>query len=363
VPKLEDWDDRAREVLCATARGRMAWNYYRSGARDEATLRANRAAFARCDLVPRVLTAVGEPDPATTVLGDRIGFPVVVAPMAFQALVHPDGEAATRRGATAAGTAMALSTLSTTAVEGVVAAGGSGPGTWFQLYVYRDRGITAELVARAEAAGCRALLWTVDAPVLGTREADEAGGFHLPPDLALRNVAAPGTTLVPAGVGSGLSAYVRAMLDPALGWADLDWLAGRTRLPILLKGVLHPHDAVEGVKRGAAGVVVSNHGGRQLDHAIPSLDALPPIAEALAALPGDPTVLMDGGIRRGTDVLKARLAGAQAVLLGRPVLWGLAVDGAEGVAAILGQLRAEIVEAMALYGWRSWPQRTSNVTF
>ena len=355
MTRLDDWEDQARAVLCATPRGRMAWNYYRSGARDEATLRANRAAFAACDLVPRILRGVGEPDPSTHLLGERVALPVVVAPMAFQALAHPEGEAATRRGASKAGTLLGLSTLSTTAVEDVVAAGTHG--TWFQLYVYRDRGITAELVARAEAAGCTALLWTVDAPVLGTREADEAGGFHLPPDLVLRNLAAPGASVVPSGSGSGLAAYVRAMLDPGLSWADLDWLVARTRLPILVKGVLHPDDAVEAVNRGAAGVVVSNHGGRQLDHAIPSLAAVPPIAHALAGLPGAPLVMMDGGIRRGTDVLKARLAGARAVLVGRPVLWGLAVGGADGVAAVLGQLRDEVTEAMALYGWSAWPDR------
>jgi 4-hydroxymandelate oxidase len=246
---------------------------------------------------------------------------------------------------------MILSTLSNTPVEEVVAAT-PGP-VWFQLYVYRDRGATRALVERVEAAGCRALVVTVDNPRLGRRERDVRNRFHLPGDLAVANLLADGYGgLPPVAEGSGLAAYVGSMLDPNLTWDDLDRFASWTRLPILLKGIVRADDAVRAAEQGAAGIVVSNHGGRQLDGAIATLDALPPIADALAGLGGTTELLLDGGVRRGTDVLKALALGARAVLIGRPILWGLALAGDDGVARVLAMLSAELELAMALAGAR-----------
>jgi 4-hydroxymandelate oxidase len=219
---------------------------------------------------------------------------------------------------------------------------------WFQLYVYRDRGATDALVRRVEAAGCRALVLTVDTPLLGRRERDVRNRFALPPDLGIENLHAAGyARMPPAGGDSGLAAYAAELLDPALTWDAIAWLRSITALPVLVKGVVRADDAVRAIERGAAGVVVSNHGGRQLDAAPATIEVLPRIADAVA---GRGEVLLDGGVRRGTDVLKAIALGARAVLVGRPVLWGLAAAGREGVAAALATLRRELDLAMALCG-------------
>jgi 4-hydroxymandelate oxidase len=324
----------------------VARDYYASGADDEITLRQNREAFERIPLHYKVLVDVGTRDLGTVVLGEKIAMPVMVAPTAFHRLAHALGEIATVRAAGTAGTIMILSTLSNTAVEDVVAAA-SGP-VWFQLYVYRDRAVTAALVQRVEAAGARALVLTVDAPVLGRRERDARNRFQLPPGLSIENMLPAGMGDLPAGVDdSGLAAYFASMVDPTLSWRDLEWLRGVTRLPLLVKGVVRPDDARRALAAGAAGVVVSNHGGRQLDTAPATIEVLPRIADAV----GDRgEVLVDGGVRRGTDVVKAVALGARAVLLGRPVLWGLAVDGQHGVEGVLGTVREELDRAMALCG-------------
>ncbi len=353
---LLDLEEPARRAL-----PRMAYDYYASGAAEEITLRDNRAAFDRRRIAYRVLAGVGERDLATTVLGERVSMPVLVAPTAFHRLAHPEGEAATARGAGAAGTAMVLSTLSNTPVEEVLAAA-TGP-VWFQLYVYRDRGATRALVERVEAAGCRALVLTVDAPLLGRRERDVRNRFHLPDGLAVANLLPEGYGAVGAAErGSGLAGYVSELLDSNLTWDDLDRLAASTRLPVLVKGIVRADDAVRAAEHGAAGIVVSNHGGRQLDTSIATLDALPPIAEALARRHSpSPELLLDGGVRRGTDVIKALALGARAVLIGRPVLWGLALGGAEGVARVLAMLRAELDLAMALAGARTVREITADL--
>jgi 4-hydroxymandelate oxidase len=324
----------------------VARDYYASGADDEITLRQNREAFERIPLHYKVLVDVGTRDLGTVVLGEKIAMPVMVAPTAFHRLAHALGEIATVRAAGTAGTIMILSTLSNTAIEDVVAAA-SGP-VWFQLYVYRDRAVTAALVQRVEAAGARALVLTVDAPVLGRRERDARNRFQLPPGLSIENMLPAGMGDLPAGVDdSGLAAYFASMVDPTLSWRDLEWLRGVTRLPLLVKGVVRPDDARRALAAGAAGVVVSNHGGRQLDTAPATIEVLPRIADAV----GDRgEVLVDGGVRRGTDVVKAVALGARAVLLGRPVLWGLAVDGEHGVERVLGTVREELDRAMALCG-------------
>lgn len=345
------------ERAAAERIAKPAWDYYRSGANDEVTLRANRAAFDRRSLHYRVLVDVGERDLRCSVLGNDVSMPVLLAPTAFHKLAHPDGEIATVRAAGAANTAMILSTLSNTRVEDVVAAA-SGP-VWFQLYVYADRGATRALVERVEAAGCEALVLTVDAPLLGQREADMRNQFSLPEHLSIENMLPAGYELMPGQTGgSGLAAYFASLLDPTLSWKDVDWLRSVTRLPLLIKGIVRPDDARRAVDHGAAGVVVSNHGGRQLDTAPATIDVLEPIAEAVA---DDAEVLLDGGVRRGTDVIKALALGARAVLIGRPVLWGLGADGQAGVEHVLSLLRAEVDLALALCGCASLADVTRDL--
>ncbi len=342
---LLEYEARAQQRLA-----RPAFDYYQSGAHDELTLRDNRAAYERWRLAYRVLVDVSTRDLSARVLDTPIAMPILVSPTAFQRMAHPDGELATARAAGSMGTIMMLSSLSTTAVEDVVEAA-SGP-VWFQLYVYRDREATAGLVRRVEAAGCAALVLTVDAPVLGRRERDVRNRFALPPELSVQN-------MLPAGYGdvppqqaeSGLASYFADLIDPSLCWDDLRWLRELTTLPIILKGVVRPDDAVRAAEAGVAAVVISNHGGRQLDGSIATLDALPGIARALDQHGhGGAELLLDGGIRRGTDVVKALALGAHAVCVGRPVLWGLASEGQAGVEHVLGLLRDELDLAMALCG-------------
>jgi 4-hydroxymandelate oxidase len=342
---LLDFEAAAAERLEPGALG-----YYTSGADDERTLRDNREAWARRRLLPRVMAGVGEPDLSTTVLHRHLDWPVLVAPMALQAMACPEGERATVRAAGRVGSPMILSTISNTSVEDVVSLA-HGP-VWFQLYVYRDRAATRDLVQRVEEAGCTALVLTVDAPHLGRREADLRNRFAMPAHLELPNVLDRGRamTVAPARAASALADYAAEQLDPALTWTDVDWLCRLTRLPVLVKGVLHPEDAVRAADHGARGVIVSNHGGRQLDTSVATADALPAVVETLA---GRADVLVDGGIRRGTDVLKALALGARAVLLGRPVLWGLAVGGEDGAARVLELLRTELLTALALSGCRT----------
>lgn len=332
----------------AAARRRLdphAWDYYAGGSRDEVTLTENRAAFERIRLRYRVLRDVSRRTAALELLGHELPFPILVAPTAFHRMAHPEGEAATARAAGRAGALMILSTLSTTAVEEVAEAG-KGP-LWFQLYVYRDRDATEGLVRRAEAAGCEALVVTVDAPVLGTRERDVHNRFSLPDELRIENLDGERSRLPEVPADSGLGAYVSELMDPSLNWEDLGWLTGVTELPVLVKGIVHPDDGRLAVEHGAAGVVVSNHGGRQLDTAPATVDALPDVVDAVD---GRVPVVLDGGVRRGTDVVKALALGADAVAVGRPILWGLATEGEAGVLRVLEILRDELDEAMALCG-------------
>lgn len=337
---------RQLEQLAAARLPQMAWDYYASGADDEVCLRRNVDAYEQVRLHYRVLVDVAQRTLATTVLGERLAMPIAVAPTAFHKLAHRDGELASVRAAGEAGTLFVLSTLSNTAIEDVVAAA-TGP-VWFQLYVYRDRSATEALVRRVEAAGARALVLTVDAPLLGRRERDVKNRFALPPHLGIENLHASGYSRLPPAAGdSGLAAYVAELLDPSLSWSAVEWLRSITRLPVLVKGIVRADDAVRAVEHGAAGIVVSNHGGRQLDASPSTIEVLPRIADAVA---GRCEILIDGGIRRGADVIKAIALGAKAVLVGRPVLWGLAAGGREGVTAALGVLRRELDLAMALCG-------------
>ena len=337
------------EMAARTRLPREAYDYYAGGANDEITLRRNREAWSEIALHYPVLRDVSSRDTSTTILGERISFPVMVAPTAFHRMACAEGECAAARAAGRAGTVMVVSTLSTTTIEDIAAAA-TGP-LWFQLYIYKDRGATADLIRRAEAAGCRVLVLTVDAQVWGRREANVRNSFKLPDGLTVANLADYAKEMFPAGIpGSGLAAYVSQMLDPTLSWRDLAWLRGQTKLPLLLKGIVRADDAKLAVEHGADGIIVSNHGGRQLDTAPATIEALPCVVDAVK---GKIPVLIDGGVRRGTDVVKALALGAQAVLIGRPILWGLAADGEEGAFRVLEMLKAEFDLAMALCGARN----------
>jgi isopentenyl diphosphate isomerase/L-lactate dehydrogenase-like FMN-dependent dehydrogenase len=313
--------------------------YFAGGAGDEQTLRANVEAFTRWELRPRVLVDVGEVTTATSVLGTELALPVLVAPTAFQRLADPDGELATARAAADAGTIMCLSTIaSVTPAE--LAAAVPGVPLWFQLYWSTDRGFTRELLASVVDAGFKALILTVDFPVAGRRERDIRLAFTLPDDL-------PAPNLPVALARQDFHAALGHIVDATLTWRDLEWLRSECELPLVLKGILTAEDALLAAEHGASAIVVSNHGGRQLDGVPASLDALPEVVEAAGERV---EVLVDGGVRRGTDVLKALALGARAVLSGRAVLWGLAAAGEDGVARVLELLRAEVEGGLKLLG-------------
>ena len=331
-----DFEDLAREILEPGAYG-----YFAGGAGDERTLRDNLEAYARRRLLPRVLVDVSSASAATTVLGTEVSMPLLVAPVAFQRLAHAGGEPATARAAAAAGTVMGLSTLATASPQEVADAAPEGA-RWFQLYCFSDRGVTEALVAQAVEAGYRAIVLTVDAPLLGRRERDLRTGFTIPADYEV-----PSFT---RAIGGRREATLRDMfelLDPSLTWRDVETLAELSDLPVVVKGIVTPEDARLAVDHGAAAVVVSNHGGRQLDGVPATLDALPDVAEAVD---GRVEVYVDGGVRRGTDVVTAVALGARAVLIGRPVVWALAAGGEAGVTRLLELLRGEIELALALLG-------------
>jgi isopentenyl diphosphate isomerase/L-lactate dehydrogenase-like FMN-dependent dehydrogenase len=330
VQPLNVWD---YERLAAERLEAGAHGYYAGGAGDELTLRDNVAAFQRWQLRPRVLIDVSAATTATTVLGHELSMPLLVAPVAFQRVAHPDGEVGMARAARAAGTVMCLSTLATSTPEQVAE-------SWLQLYVFRDEQVTADLIARARDAGFTAILLTVDAPVVGRRERDHRTGFTIPPEI----------TVASLGQGGLTPGQVFAQVTDSLDWHDLERLAAEAGLPVIVKGVLTAEDARLACEHGAAGVVVSNHGGRQLDGISATLDALPEVAEAVG---GRIAVLLDGGVRRGTDVVKALALGANAVLAGRAPLWGLVTDGEAGAQRVLELLREEILVALQLIGCTS----------
>ena len=359
MPPIAALNLREVERLAAEKLDVNALSYYRSGADDERTLADD--GFARLVLRPRMLVDVSSVSTAVTVLGERWSSPIAVAPMAAHGLAHVDGELATARAAQRAGLVLALSTMSTTPLEAVARERRpGGPAQWFQLYCFRDRQLTESLVRRAEAAGFSALVLTADAPVLGRRESDMRGGFALPPHLRFANL----TPELGDGAGtsrssaSAIQAFFASQIDASLTWDVIAWLRSITRLPILVKGILTAEDADAAVRSGCAGIISSNHGGRQLDGVAASIEALPEVVEGAG---GRVPVLLDGGIRRGTDVLKALARGATAVLLGRPVLYGLALNGEEGVLQVLEMLHAELRQCMQLAGCAALPPPASLV--
>ena len=356
---VDDYEAAARERLEPGAYG-----YVAGGAGDEHTLRGNAAAYERWELRPRVLVDVGNVTTATTVLGSEVALPVLVAPTAFQRLCDPEGELATARAAAGAGTVMTLSTLSSV-TPAELAAAAPGAKQWFQLYWSRDRDVIESLVGRAERAGYRAIVVTVDNQLLAWRPRDLATAYlpflqgigiaHYLTDPVFRaQLERPPEEDLPAAVGR----WASIATNPALDWDDLAFLRERTRLPILLKGILHPDDARRAVDAGLDGVVVSNHGGRQLDGAVATLDALPTV---VAAVPDGFPVLLDSGIRTGADIVKALALGARAVLLGRPYVWGLGVAGEEGVRAVLRGLLADLDLTLALSGHRAVGELSPDV--
>jgi isopentenyl diphosphate isomerase/L-lactate dehydrogenase-like FMN-dependent dehydrogenase len=325
---VDDYEPVARERLPPDV-----YDFYAGGAGDEWTLAENLRAFDRWSLRPRILRAAGNPDPSTSILGTSVSFPVLVAPCAYRSMAQPDGERATARAAAAAGTIMAVSSTSADILEEVAAA--SDAPKWWQLYVFEDRALTDDMLARVVQARYAAVCLTVDLPVFGLRHRDTRHGF-----------------VPPSGTPSS-----RAPYDSRLSWDDIAWV--RERIPgisLVVKGVLTAEDAELAVAAGVGGIVVSNHGGRQLDFSPAGLTALPEVVDAVA---GRIPVLVDGGIRRGTDVMKALALGADAVLVGRPLIWGLAVDGEAGVVDVLRILRLEFENAMALCGCRTVAEITS----
>jgi isopentenyl diphosphate isomerase/L-lactate dehydrogenase-like FMN-dependent dehydrogenase len=333
---LADFEARAAEALDDGPLG-----YYAGGAGDEITLRDNVEAWRRIAIRPRMMVDVSEVDPRTTLLGRERPHPIVVAPTAYHRLACNDGERATARAAAAADAIYVLSSLATTGVVEAAAAAPEGS-RWFQVYVFRDRGVTRDMVAAAVEHGYEALVLTVDLPVLGVRERDMRTGFAIGAAIDIPGVRAAG------GEDRALSMLdVGELIDPTLTWEDVERFASESGLPVFVKGILTAEDGRLAADHGAAGVVVSNHGGRQLDTVLSGADALPEVVDVV----GDEIdVIVDGGVRRGTDVLKALALGARAVMVGRPVIWGLAVAEERGARAVLDMLRAELDVALALTG-------------
>lgn len=337
---VSDFEKLAKEKL-----SQAAYDYYSSGANEEITLRENCDAYKRVLLKYRVLSDVSKRQLSTEVLGQKISMPLMIAPTAFHKMANEFGEVAVAKAATKAGTIMILSTLSNSSVEEVTAA--SEGNIWFQLYVFKDREVTVNLIKRVENAGCKALVLTVDAPLLGLRERDVRNKFNLPEGFTVKNLEPYYKEKLSVNHDSGIAGYFAENLDPSLNWKDIEWLKSNTNLPIVIKGIGCKEDALLAVQYGADGIVVSNHGGRQLDTCRATIDVLPEVADAVS---GKIEILLDGGIRRGTDILKALALGAKAVLTGRPVLWGLAADGENGVSSVLNILRNEFDLAMTLCG-------------
>ncbi|PRQ24952.1 putative (S)-2-hydroxy-acid oxidase [Rosa chinensis] len=324
---------------------KMVYDYYASGAEDQWTLKENLLAFSRILFRPRILIDVSTIDLSTTILGFKVSMPIMIAPTSMQKMAHPEGECATARAASAAGTIMTLSTLANSSIEEVAS---TGPGIrLFQLYVLKDRNLVTQLVRRAETAGYKAIVLTADTPRLGHREADIKNRFTMSPSLTLKNFENLDLGKIDETKDSGLASYIAGLIDRSLSWKDVKWLQTITTLPILIKGVITAEDARLCIQAGAAGIIVSNHGARQLDYVPATIMAL---EEVVKAAEGQIPVFLDGGVRRGTDVFKALALGASGVFIGRPVVFSLAAAGEAGVRKVLQMLRDELELTMALSG-------------
>ncbi|XP_071901296.1 peroxisomal (S)-2-hydroxyacid oxidase GLO4-like isoform X1 [Coffea arabica] len=334
---VTEFQELARQAL-----PKMYYDYYAGGAEDQYTLKENVEAFHRINILPRVLVDVGKIDISTSILGYRTSAPLMIAPTGMHKLAHPEGEVATARAAAACDTIMAVSFSSSCPLEEV--ASSCNAIRFFQLYVYKRRDISALLVQRAERSGFKAVILTADTPRLGRREADIKNKMIAPP---LRNFDGLISTDVVTDKGSNLAAYASATFDASFCWKDITWLKSITNLPILIKGVLTPEDAIKALEVGVSGIIVSNHGARQLDYSPATISVLEEVVEAVQ---GKIPVLLDGGVRRGTDIFKALALGAQAVMIGRPVLFGLAANGEYGVKRVINMLKEELELSMALAG-------------
>jgi len=334
------------ELLAEDLLPKGVWDYIAGGSGAETTLAANRAALDAVAVLPRVLAGSGVADTGCQLFQAKASMPVATAPMAYQRLVHPDGELALAAAARDAGVPYVASTLSSVALDDIAAVGGV---IWFQLYWLRRRSQVDELLAMAEQAGCQAIMVTVDVPMLGPRLRDVRNEFRLPADVVAANLVngAKSRAHIMISGASALAAHTEELFAPALGWSDLEWLRERVKVPLVVKGILDPRDALRAVEVGADAVVVSNHGGRQLDGAAASVAALPAVVDAVGSTC---EVLLDSGIRGGVDVLRALALGASAVLVGRPLLWGLAVDGEHGARQVLALLADELRIALTLAG-------------
>ncbi|CAK8578335.1 unnamed protein product [Lathyrus sativus] len=344
------------EAIAKQKLPKMIYDYYASGAEDEWTLKENRNAFSRILFRPRILRDVSKIDLTTNVLGFDISMPIMIAPTAMQKMAHPEGEYATARAASAAGTIMTLSSWATSSVEEVAS---TGPGIrFFQLYVLKDRNVVTQLVRRAESAGFKAIALTVDTPILGRREADIKNRFTMPPHLILKNYEGLDLGKLDKKTNdSGLASYVAGQVDRSLNWEDVKWLQTITSLPILVKGVITSEDTKLAIQAGVSGIIVSNHGARQLDYVPATITAL---EEVVKAAGGKLPVFLDGGVRRGTDVFKALALGASGVFIGRPVVFSLAANGEAGVRKALEILHDEFHLTMALCGCRSIKEITRD---
>ena len=342
------------EPLARQRLSQMAYDYVRSGGADEITMRHNRQGFERLQLSTNVLVDVSKLDTRVNLFGSELDSPVLLAPVAYHRLYHPEGEVATARGASAAGTAFVVSSFTTTAMDEI--ARSTHRPIWFQLYVQRDRAFTKDMVQRAVAAGCKTVCLTVDTPVLGNRYGQLS--FGLPKELECVHLRGLSLGVTTSGHKTQRGRIYDPLFDPSFNWQDLAWLRSAAGVPVILKGVLSPEDGKRAVENGADGVIVSNHGGRNLDRVPGTIEALPRVVEAIA---GRIPVMLDSGIRRGTDVLMALALGAKAVFIGRPYIYGLAAGGAEGVERVISILRDELERAMALTGRRSIAEIDASV--
>ena len=341
LASVADFERAARDKMTP-----MAYEFVSGGAGDEHTLAWNQSAYKDIQLRQRVLVDVSRIDTSVRLFGRVLPHPILLAPTAYHKLLHPDGEVATVRGAMAAQATMIVSSFATVTIEDIARAAAGSP-LWFQLYVQPDRGFTRALVQRAEAAGCQALCLTVDTPVLGARNREARAGFQLPAGMTRANLEGLSGGAASAAHRPPEGAIYSSVLEPRLTWKDVDWLRGFAKVPVLLKGVMDAEDAKRAVEGGVSGLIVSNHGARNLDTVPATVTALPRVAEVVA---GRVPIVLDGGIRRGTDVLKGLALGASAVAIGRPQLHGLAVDGSTGVSQVVTILRTELEMAMALTG-------------
>ena len=349
---LYDFEIAARKKM-----PQQHFDYYAGGAEDEITLRTNESSFSSIKLHQRVLRNIRSVDTTAEILGNTMSMPVLIAPTSFQGLAHPDGEIAMVKAAGTAGVIMILSTLSNKSLEDVLAEA-TAP-VWFQIYMYKEKEINEGLIERAEKSGCSALVVTVDVPVQGKRERNIRNRFTLPSKLTIGNFEGSEKGDLPVKPsGSGLMEYVNTLFKHDLSWQDMKWLRSITDLPLIVKGILHVDDARLALEHGASGIIVSNHGGRQLDNCPAAVNVL---AEIVQVINNEIPIILDGGIRRGSDVVKALAIGANTTAIGRSALWGLAVDGQAGVETVFSILKDELETTMTLCGVQSVSSIGHNV--